>query len=107
MWSPALESKKLIAQYKTEYVKEDWEMGLVDSKYQHQYQHLFNKTNVVIEYNKVSISGIKMSIVSPWVHSPVITPCASPVCIKEMVVMLKHTYQAEGKQIGQILRQKV
>ena len=150
-------------------------MGLVDSKYQHQYQHLFNKTNAVIrsdqisrlvmsnsatpwttacqaslsntnsrsslkltsiksvmpsshlilcrpllllppippsikvfsnestlliEYNKVSISGIKMSIVSPWVHSPVITPWDSPVCLKEMVVMVKPTYQAEGKQMA-------
>ena len=100
MCSLVLESKKLIAQYKTEYAKEDWEMGLVDSKYQHQYQHLFNKTNLVIEYNKVSISGIKMSILSPWVHSPVITPWDSSVCLKEMVVMLKTTYQAEGKQIA-------
>ena len=32
MCSPILGSKKLIAQYKTEYVKEDWEMGLVDNK---------------------------------------------------------------------------
>lgn len=100
MCSPVLESKKLTAQYKTEHVKGDWEMGLVDSKNQHQYQHLFNKTNAAIEYHTVSISGIKMSIVSPWVHSPVITPWDSPVCIKEMVVMLKPTYQAEGKQMA-------
>lgn len=99
MCSPVLESKKLTAQYKTEHVKGDWEMGLVDSKNQ-QYQHLFNKTNAAIEYHTVSISGIKMSIVSPWVHSPVITPWDSPVCIKEMVVMLKPTYQAEGKQMA-------
>ena len=59
-----------------------------------------NESTLLIEYNKVSISEIKMSIVSPWVHSPVITPWDSPVCLKETVVMLKPTDQAEGKQMA-------
>ena len=54
----------------TEYAKEDWEMGLVDSKYQHQYQHLFNKTNAVIRSDQIrSVAQSCPTLCDPMNHS--------------------------------------